>query len=45
MELLVNSNEKPQFWMDLVSKIMQIDSSWEKSAGEYVDLYNSIRVR
>jgi len=38
-------NEKPQLWMELISKLMQIDNSWEKSAGEYIDLYNSVRVR
>lgn len=38
-------NEKPQLWMELVSKIMRIDNSWEKSAGEYINLYNSVRVR
>lgn len=38
-------NEKPQIWMELVSKLMKIDNSWEKSAGEYINLYNSVRVR
>eukprot|EP01018_Ginkgo_biloba_P026790 Gb_37508 [translate_table: standard] len=38
-------NERSQYWMELVSRIMQIDNSWNKSAREYIDLYNTVRVR
>lgn len=38
-------NEKPELWTELVSRIMKIDNSWNKSAGEYIQLYNSIRAR
>ncbi|XP_076898307.1 uncharacterized protein LOC143551850 [Bidens hawaiensis] len=38
-------NEKPIEWANIVQKVMQIDNSWNKTAGKYIDLYNSIRVR
>ncbi|GJS09393.1 glycogen synthase-like protein isoform X1 [Tanacetum coccineum] len=37
--------EKPIEWANLVQKVMQIDNSWNKTAGKYIDVYNSIRVR
>ncbi|PWA82540.1 hypothetical protein CTI12_AA180050 [Artemisia annua] len=36
---------KPIEWAKLVQKVMQIDNSWNKTAGKYIDVYNSIRVR
>ena len=30
---------------ELVAQIMQIDHSWEKSAEQYIDLYNSIQLK
>ncbi|XP_071742097.1 uncharacterized protein [Rutidosis leptorrhynchoides] len=37
--------EKPIEWANLVEKVMQIDNSWNRTAGTYIDLYNLIRVR
>lgn len=37
--------EKPIEWEKMVQKVMQIDNSWNKTAGKYIDVYNSIRVR
>ncbi|XP_022850831.1 glycogen synthase-like isoform X2 [Olea europaea var. sylvestris] len=36
---------KPNEWSAIVQKVMHIDSSWNNTAGKYIDLYNSIRVR
>ncbi|XP_024542597.1 uncharacterized protein LOC112350504 isoform X1 [Selaginella moellendorffii] len=36
--------EKPHHWQALVSKVMLLDNSWNKSAREYVSVYNSVRV-
>ena len=30
------------FWTDLVRKVMAVDFSWKKSAGEYIRMYQSI---
>lgn len=38
-------NERPDWWMELVCKVMNLDNSWNKSAGEYVTLYDSVRVK
>ncbi|KAI8571215.1 hypothetical protein RHMOL_Rhmol01G0101500 [Rhododendron molle] len=37
--------EKPNEWNDIVRKIMEIDNSWNNTAGKYIDVYSSIRVR
>lgn len=37
--------EKPNEWSAIVQKVMGINSSWNNTAGKYIDLYNSIRVR
>lgn len=37
--------EKPEQWRNLVKKVMRIDNSWNNTAGKYVDIYNSIKVR
>lgn len=36
---------EPNEWSAIVQKVMHIDSSWNNTAGKYIDLYNSIRVR
>ncbi|KAI5659127.1 hypothetical protein M9H77_27920 [Catharanthus roseus] len=37
--------EKPREWNAIVEKVMKLDNSWNKSAGKYIEVYNSIRVR
>lgn len=37
--------EKPDEWNHIVQKIMEIDNSWNNTAGKYIDVYSSIRVR
>ncbi|EPS59518.1 hypothetical protein M569_15286, partial [Genlisea aurea] len=37
--------EKPEQWNERVKKVMEIDSSWNNTAGKYIQLYNSVRVR
>ncbi|KAF8400126.1 hypothetical protein HHK36_013422 [Tetracentron sinense] len=37
--------EKPDEWNDIVRKVMEIDNSWNNTAGKYIDVYNSIRAR
>ncbi|KAL7597663.1 hypothetical protein Lser_V15G23556 [Lactuca serriola] len=37
--------EKTIEWENIVQRVMQIDNSWNKTAGKYIDVYNSIRVR
>lgn len=37
--------EKPDEWNSIVQKIMEIDYSWNNTAGKYIEIYNSIRVR
>ncbi|XP_058223107.1 probable starch synthase 4, chloroplastic/amyloplastic [Rhododendron vialii] len=37
--------EKLNEWNDVVRKIMEIDNSWNNTAGKYIDVYSSIRVR
>ena len=34
--------DDPKRWQDVAERNMQEDNSWEKSAGEYVQLYSSI---
>ncbi|KAG8376309.1 hypothetical protein BUALT_Bualt09G0049900 [Buddleja alternifolia] len=36
---------KPNEWKDIVRKVMQMDNSWNNTAGKYIDVYNSVRVR
>ncbi|KAL8139653.1 hypothetical protein V2J09_005674 [Rumex salicifolius] len=38
-------NEKPDEWMKLVKKNMQVDNSWNKTAGNYINIYNSVKAR
>lgn len=37
--------EKADDWDGIVKKVMEIDNSWNNTAGKYIDVYNSIRVR
>ncbi|XP_017257963.1 probable starch synthase 4, chloroplastic/amyloplastic isoform X3 [Daucus carota subsp. sativus] len=37
--------EKPNDWNRTVQNVMKIDNSWNNTAGKYIDLYNSIRVK
>lgn len=37
--------EKPNDWKAVVQKVMRIDNSWNNTAGKYIDIYNSVRVR
>ncbi|KAK4414916.1 putative starch synthase 4, chloroplastic/amyloplastic [Sesamum alatum] len=37
--------EKPGEWRAAVKKVMQIDNSWNNTAGKYIEVYNSVRVR
>ncbi|XP_070007253.1 uncharacterized protein [Nicotiana sylvestris] len=37
--------EKPNEWKAIVQKVMRIDNSWNNTAGKYIDIYNSIKVR
>ncbi|KAK1366284.1 Starch synthase, chloroplastic/amyloplastic [Heracleum sosnowskyi] len=37
--------EKPNDWNRTVQNVMKIDNSWNNTAGKYIDVYNSIRVK
>lgn len=37
--------EKPNEWKVVVQKVMRIDNSWNNTAGKYIAIYNSVRVR
>ncbi|KAL0338808.1 UNVERIFIED_CONTAM: putative starch synthase 4, chloroplastic/amyloplastic [Sesamum angustifolium] len=37
--------QKPDEWRSMVKKVMQIDNSWNNTAGKYIEVYNSVRVR
>ncbi|KAK4757792.1 hypothetical protein SAY87_019093 [Trapa incisa] len=37
--------ENPDEWAGMVRKVMEIDNSWNNTAGKYIDVYNSVRVR
>ncbi|XP_031374859.1 uncharacterized protein LOC116189363 isoform X2 [Punica granatum] len=37
--------ENPSVWAGTVRKVMEIDNSWNNTAGKYIDVYNSVRVR
>jgi glycogen synthase len=41
----LDSAAGPDWWLELTSKAMELDNSWDKSAGEYLSLYQSVRVR
>ncbi|KAG6698022.1 hypothetical protein I3842_08G000600 [Carya illinoinensis] len=34
--------EKPDEWNGIIKKVMEVDNSWNNTAGKYVELYNSI---
>lgn len=36
---------KPDEWTGLVRKAMERDNSWNNTAGNYIEVYNSVRVR
>lgn len=35
--------ERPSEWDDTVKKVMQVDHSWNNTAGKYIDVYNSVK--
>ncbi|XP_043714160.1 probable starch synthase 4, chloroplastic/amyloplastic isoform X2 [Telopea speciosissima] len=35
--------DKPDEWNEVVQKVLEIDNSWNNTAGKYIDVYNSIR--
>ncbi|KAL5540135.1 hypothetical protein UlMin_042359 [Ulmus minor] len=37
--------DKPDEWNSIVKKVMEIDSSWNNTAGKYIKIYDSIRAR
>ncbi|XP_027072863.1 uncharacterized protein [Coffea arabica] len=37
--------EKPNEWATTLQKVMKVDNSWNKTAGQYIDLYNTLRVK
>ncbi|KAI5067008.1 hypothetical protein GOP47_0017536 [Adiantum capillus-veneris] len=37
--------ENPNGWTSLISRVMSLDNSWERSARDYVSLYKSVQVR
>jgi len=41
----LDSAAGPDWWLELTSKAMELDNSWDKSAGKYLSLYQSVRVR
>lgn len=38
-------NAEPDEWNGIVQKVMELDYSWNNTAGKYVEVYNSVRVR
>lgn len=38
-------NAEPDEWNGILKKVMEVDSSWNNTAGKYVELYNSISVK
>ncbi|XP_057993827.1 uncharacterized protein LOC110666906 isoform X2 [Hevea brasiliensis] len=36
--------DKPDEWNGIVQKVMEIDNSWNKTAGKYIEIYDSVRV-
>jgi dihydrofolate reductase/thymidylate synthase len=45
LNLIQDYQQRPDWWLELTSKAMELDNSWDKSAGEYLSLYQSVRVR
>ncbi|XP_073043399.1 uncharacterized protein [Primulina eburnea] len=37
--------QKADEWGGIVKKVMQSDNSWNNTAGKYIDIYNSVRVK
>ncbi|KAK6147491.1 hypothetical protein DH2020_018403 [Rehmannia glutinosa] len=37
--------DQPNEWMGIVKKVMQMDNSWNNTAGKYIDIYSSVRAR
>uniref|UniRef100_A0A6N2KHQ1 starch synthase n=1 Tax=Salix viminalis TaxID=40686 RepID=A0A6N2KHQ1_SALVM len=37
--------DKPDEWNGIVKKAIEIDNSWNNTAGKYIELYNSVRGR
>ncbi|GKV20516.1 hypothetical protein SLEP1_g30631 [Rubroshorea leprosula] len=37
--------EKPDEWNGIVQKIMKIDNSWNNTAGKYIEIYGSVRLK
>ncbi|XP_073132550.1 probable starch synthase 4, chloroplastic/amyloplastic isoform X5 [Henckelia pumila] len=37
--------QKADEWGGIVKKVMQTDNSWNNTAGKYIDIYNSVRVK
>ncbi|XP_015881763.3 uncharacterized protein LOC107417660 isoform X1 [Ziziphus jujuba] len=35
--------DKPDKWKSIVRKVMELDNSWNNTAGKYVEVYNAIR--
>ncbi|RVW19801.1 hypothetical protein CK203_115689 [Vitis vinifera] len=42
---LLISDAEPEEWNTTIQKVMEIDNSWNNTAGKYIDIYNSVRVR
>jgi starch synthase len=38
----INAYNNRELWEGLVRKVMKLDFSWEKSAGDYIGLYEKI---
>ncbi|KAJ4709151.1 Starch synthase, chloroplastic/amyloplastic [Melia azedarach] len=36
--------DKPEEWNSIVRKVMEVDNSWNNTAGKYLEIYNSVRV-
>ncbi|BFI25707.1 hypothetical protein AXG93_1864s1190 [Marchantia polymorpha subsp. ruderalis] len=41
---LTYHQERREWWQDLTARVMELDHSWNKSAAEYLNLYNNVRV-
>ncbi|KDP46955.1 hypothetical protein JCGZ_07972 [Jatropha curcas] len=37
--------DKPNEWNRIVKKVIETDNSWHKTAGKYIETYDSVRVR
>ncbi|KAE8056089.1 hypothetical protein FH972_012887 [Carpinus fangiana] len=37
--------DKADEWNGIIRKVMEVDNSWNNTAGKYVEIYNSVRVR